>query len=108
MGREWGSLTFRSVFSYLSVRRLSYFVARLHSLLTSAQIHSLKFVPKSKDTAPKTVKLYANRLQMGFDETESVEATQTLELSDTDFAKGAVTNLRFVKFQNVNSIVVGE
>lgn len=61
---------------------------------------------KDQATAPKTIKLFANRQQLGFDETESVECTQQLGLTEADYAVNGVTNLRFVKFQNVNSVVV--
>jgi len=56
--------------------------------------------------APKTIKLYANRLNIGFDETDRIEATQVLTLSEKDYADTALVPLRFVKFQNLNNITV--
>ena len=56
--------------------------------------------------APKTIKLYANRLNIGFDETNRIEATQVLTLSDKDYADNGLVPLRFVKFQSVNNITV--
>ena len=58
---------------------------------------------------PKTIRLFTNRQNaIGFDEAESVEATQELNLTDTNYnAEGtAVINLRFVKFQRVNTLTV--
>jgi PITH domain len=43
---------------------------------------------------------------MDFDDADSVQETQTLELSETDLDGKSIINLRFVKFQNVSSVVV--
>ena len=45
---------------------------------------------------------------MGFDEAEGIPATQSIELSEKDWdATGTATlPLRFVKFQNVTSLVI--
>ena len=56
--------------------------------------------------APKTIKIYANRQTLGFDDADSIKETQTLELEPKDFEDDAVVNLRFVKFQNITSLVV--
>ena len=56
--------------------------------------------------APKTIKIYTNRQTLGFDDADSVKETQTIELEPKDFEEDAVINLRFVKFQNINSLVV--
>lgn len=58
---------------------------------------------------PKTLRLYINRQNaIDFDEAETVEPTQEIELADSNYdAEGtAVINLRFVKFQRVNSLTV--
>jgi hypothetical protein len=60
-----------------------------------------------KEHAPKTVKIYANRLNIGFDETDSIGETQSLELSETNYEENAIIPLRFVKFQNIRNIAVG-
>jgi hypothetical protein len=60
----------------------------------------------SKEHAPKTIKIYANRLNIGFDETDSIEETQIINLSKTDYEKNDVIPLRFVKFQNITNIAV--
>jgi len=56
--------------------------------------------------APKTVKLYVNKLTLGFDETDSVEETQTIVLSEKEYEANGVIPLRFVKFQNVTSVIL--
>lgn len=56
--------------------------------------------------APKTVKIYANRTVLGFDDTDSVKETQTIELTPENFEENAIVNLRFVKYQNISHIMV--
>ncbi|KAL7746965.1 hypothetical protein RI367_007677 [Sorochytrium milnesiophthora] len=72
----------------------------------AVKIHSIKFVAANKDAAPKNIKLFANRLAMGFETAESDEATQVLELTEQDFDDATATALRFVKFQNVVSLTI--
>jgi hypothetical protein len=47
-----------------------------------------------------------NRLSLGFDEAESVEPTQIIELSDEHYKGNGLIPLRFVKFQNVTSVIL--
>lgn len=64
----------------------------------------------SLPTRPKTVNVYSNRAHvLGFEEAEDVPATQTINIrpQDWDAKTGtAKLELRFVKFQNVTSLVV--
>lgn len=59
---------------------------------------------------PKTISLYSNRSHvLGFDEAEDIPAVQTVEIKAEDWdAKTGTANvpLRFVKFQNVTSLVL--
>ena len=59
---------------------------------------------------PQTVKVFVNRVHaLGFDEAESIEATQTFTLEESSWDPKTATaklELRFVKFQNVTSLVV--
>jgi hypothetical protein len=59
---------------------------------------------------PKTIHIWTNRQHnLGFEEAEDVPSTQTIELkeSDWDVESGtAKLELRFVKFQNVYSVVL--
>jgi len=79
---------------------------KLHTL----QITSLP--PADEEEAPMRplhIKLYSNKPHnLGFDEAESTAATQEIELSDSDWnANGTASiKLRFVKFQNINSLVM--
>jgi len=59
---------------------------------------------------PRTLQLYTNRSHvLGFDEAEGEPATQTLTIDENAWDKSTGTakiELRFVKFQNISSIVV--
>ncbi|KAI7235079.1 DUF1000-domain-containing protein [Hortaea werneckii] len=59
---------------------------------------------------PKTLKFYTNRSHnLGFDEADDMPATQEIEIkpSDWDPKTGtAKVELRFVKFQNITSVVI--
>ncbi|KAJ2713752.1 hypothetical protein H4R19_002088 [Coemansia spiralis] len=69
---------------------------KLHSIMLKAP----------EDRAPKTVKIFANRTDIGFDDTESAAATQEIEMTEAMYASGGVVNLRYVRFQNVNSLSI--
>ncbi|KAF2433410.1 DUF1000-domain-containing protein [Tothia fuscella] len=59
---------------------------------------------------PKTIHLYTNRAHnLGFEEADDIPATQKIEISSGDWDSETGTakvELRFVKFQNVTSLVV--
>ena len=84
---------------------------------STLKIHSLHItsLPSASDDSeaparPSKIKIYTNRAQiLGFDDAEDVPATQevTLSKSDWDSKTGtAKVELRFVKFQNVSSLVI--
>lgn len=80
---------------------------KLHTL----QVTSLP--PNDDDDAPmrpKQIKLFTNRSHtLGFEEAEDTQATQDIEIkaSDYDTKTGtARVELRFVKFQNITSLIV--
>jgi len=50
--------------------------------------------------------MYANKFILGFDEVDTTAETQVLELTEKDYQDGVVVPLRFVKYQNVTSIVL--
>ena len=66
------------------------------------KLHSIKVAGPADGSAPSTIKLYANKVGMSFDDCEDFPPTQTVEL------KGAVAiiPLQFVKFQSVSSLTV--
>ena len=82
---------------------------KLHTL----QITSLP-PPDSDDDEtpgrPRTLQLYTNRSHtLGFDEADSEPVTQRIELSEDSWDKATGTakvELRFVKFQNISSLVI--
>ena len=88
--------------------------------MSTMKIHSLYITslpPKGDEDGdeevpmrPKELKLYSNRPNvLGFDETEDVAATQEITLAERDWDEKTGTakvELRFVKFQNVKSLVL--
>ncbi|KAK0632288.1 PITH domain-containing protein [Immersiella caudata] len=81
---------------------------KLHTL----QITSLPPQDDDDDEAPmrpRKIKLFSNKPHnLGFDEAEDMAATQTIELSEKDWNAEGTANvpLRYVKFQNVTSLVM--
>lgn len=82
---------------------------------STLKVHTLHLTscPPSDDEdvmRPRSIKLYTNKSNvLSFDEAESVPPTQTVELAPSDWdakTNTAKIELRFVKFQNVSSIVV--
>lgn len=82
---------------------------------STLKVHTLHLTscPPSDDddiTRPRSIKLYTNKSNvLSFDEAESVPPTQTVELSPGDWDEKTSTakiELRFVKFQNVSSLVI--
>lgn len=85
---------------------------------SNVKIHTLHVtsLPSEEDEEeevpmrPKTIKIYTNRSQvLGFDEAEDIPAVQTVTINpeDWDATTGtAKIELRFVKFQNVTSLVL--
>ena len=81
-------------------------------------LHITSLPPKPSEDAdddeipmrPKTIRLYSNRANiLGFDEAEDIPATQEIKLAPQDWDEKTGTariELRFVKFQNVSSLVV--
>lgn len=59
---------------------------------------------------PKTLHIFTNRSTvLGFDEADDTPATQKLELKESDWDEKSATakvELRFVKFQNISSLVL--
>ena len=81
------------------------------------KIHSLHITslpPNDNDDdapmRPKTIRLYTNLPQiLGFDEAEDIPVVQAVELKTEDWDSKTGTakiDLRFVKFQNVTSLVI--
>ncbi|KAI0141151.1 DUF1000-domain-containing protein [Hypoxylon sp. NC0597] len=81
---------------------------KLHTI----QITSLPPTDEDDDDVPmrpKTIKLFTNRPHnLGFDEAEDIDPTQTIEISENDWNSNGTASLglRFVRFQNVTSLVI--
>lgn len=83
---------------------------------STLKIHSLHItsLPPSSDEdvpmRPKTLRLYTNRSHvLGFEEAEDITPVQTVTIEPRDWDPNTGTakvELRFVKFQNVTSLVV--
>jgi len=72
----------------------------------AVKVHSLIF-KGPEDKGPKTIKVFINQpSSLDFDKAEGYEATQQLDLTPEDLVEGNVQNLRFVKFQNVQSLTL--
>ncbi|KAI1852241.1 hypothetical protein JX265_006290 [Neoarthrinium moseri] len=58
---------------------------------------------------PKTIKLFTNRPHnLGFDEAEDIQPTQEIVIGENDWNANGTANisLRFVRFQNISSLVL--
>jgi len=70
------------------------------------KLQSIRIVGNSEDgSAPQTVKLYLDKVNMGFEDTEEA-GVQELTLTAADVDKGEPIPLRFVKFQSVKSLQI--
>uniref|UniRef100_A0A1A8P1G9 Thioredoxin-like 1 n=2 Tax=Nothobranchius TaxID=28779 RepID=A0A1A8P1G9_9TELE len=71
------------------------------------KLFSMKLQCSDLAQAPKVMKVFINLPRsMGFDDAERSEATQTLELSEEDYKDDGLIPLRYVKFQNVQSVTL--
>ncbi|XP_055721088.1 thioredoxin-like protein 1 isoform X2 [Salvelinus fontinalis] len=71
------------------------------------KLFSMKLLSSDFAQAPKCVKIFINLPRsMDFDDAERSEATQTLDLAEEDFKDDGLIPLRYVKFQNVQSVTV--
>ena len=73
------------------------------SFKTKVKLHSIS-VAGPGGRAPKEIKLFANKSNLGFDDVEGMPADQTLELAPEQL--GERTELKFVKFQNVDFLTI--
>lgn len=75
------------------------------------KVHSIKLTEFNRgidpELLPTKVMLFVNRNNMGFEDVEDVDPTQTLELTAADLKEDAEPILlKFVKFQRVRSITL--
>jgi len=72
----------------------------------SVRLHSIALKSLEADKAPKKIKLFVNPVNMSFDSAESDPCTQELDLTSDNVTEGSTVNLRYVKFQSVNSLSI--
>ena len=75
------------------------------------QIRSIKFTEFNQgidpECNPSKLNLYVNRDNLGFEDCDDVDPTQTLHLTTEDLKESAdPINLKFVKYQRVNSLTI--
>ncbi|KAJ1949710.1 hypothetical protein FBU59_001022 [Linderina macrospora] len=69
---------------------------KLHSVMLRAPV----------ERAPRNIKLFANRTDVGFEDAEAGGETQAVEMTKEIYESGGVVNLRYVRFQNVHSLSI--
>lgn len=73
------------------------------------RVKGLSITSSVQEQAPKEIRLFINQPSLGFDNAETAgpsEIVQTVFLSEDNTSLGQRVDLRFVKFQNVESIHV--
>lgn len=73
------------------------------------RVRSIVIKCNDADRAPKAIKLFVNRPNLGFEDVEDAsepDAAQVLDLSSEDVKDGKPVTLRFVRFQAVSSLHV--
>jgi len=73
----------------------------------TVRVRSISIQSEDLANAPKAIKLFVNKPSLGFEDVEDAkepEASQIIQLSEDDVKDGKRINLRFVRFQNVNSL----
>ncbi|XP_010726644.1 thioredoxin-like protein 1 isoform X3 [Meleagris gallopavo] len=71
------------------------------------KLYSMKLQGPDNGQGPKYVKIFINLPRsMDFEEAETSEPTQALELTPDDIKEDGIVQLRYVKFQNVNCVTL--
>ncbi|UKJ87912.1 conserved thioredoxin-like protein [Theileria orientalis] len=81
-----------------------------YKFMNPVKVHSMivKGLPDgvSSGTAPKTLRLFINSENLDFQDAESEPCTQELTLEKNHVETGQKVLLRYVRFQNVNSLAI--
>jgi len=77
-------------------------LVRVH-FQSPVKISSMSIRAPENDEAPQVIQIYQNNIHLDFQEAESTEPVQTLNL-EPEMVDGRQIPLRFVKFQNVTSL----
>ncbi|XP_031460636.1 thioredoxin-like protein 1 isoform X3 [Phasianus colchicus] len=71
------------------------------------KLYSMKLQGPDNGQGPKYIKIFINLPRsMNFEEAETSEPTQALELTPDDIKEDGIVQLRYVKFQNVNCVTL--
>eukprot|EP00621_Florenciella_sp_RCC1693_P013149 CAMPEP_0182552904 /NCGR_PEP_ID=MMETSP1323-20130603/49215_1 /TAXON_ID=236787 /ORGANISM="Florenciella parvula, Strain RCC1693" /LENGTH=183 /DNA_ID=CAMNT_0024764617 /DNA_START=15 /DNA_END=566 /DNA_ORIENTATION=+ len=70
------------------------------------KLSAISFVGPEDESAPLTIKVFANRLNLGFSDVEDLKAEQVLDLTPADMLADSQTNLYAVKFTRVTSLTL--
>jgi hypothetical protein len=84
------------------------FVSLVHHASVSPLYYMLPSPPPYPlvESAPLTVKLFANGVNLSFENCEDLKPTQEFQLAPADLAPDSMTKLYAVKFQRVSSLTV--
>jgi hypothetical protein len=72
----------------------------------TVRLSGISFIAPEGESAPVTVKIFSNPLEMDFSDAESTAATMSMELAAEDLAPDSFNALKFVKFQQVFKLVI--
>ncbi|KAM0755035.1 DUF1000-domain-containing protein [Meredithblackwellia eburnea MCA 4105] len=77
-------------------------------LQQTTKIRALRFktVDSAAASAPKTIKLFVNRPNLGFDDAEGEEGAQEIVLTEAQTKGTESVQLRFVRFQSVSALSI--
>ncbi|XP_065064006.1 thioredoxin-like protein 1 [Rhopilema esculentum] len=77
------------------------------SFTQPVKLHSVKIAAPDDGRGPKTIKIFKNQPSaIDFDQAKRMEALQTLNLSSDDIDGNQIIELRYVKFQDVQNIII--
>lgn len=78
------------------------------AFLQAVKLFAIRFTTSenSADNAPKTVRIFADQADIGFDEAASQTPSQEFQLSKEQASGKELVLLRYVKFQKTNSVQV--
>lgn len=77
--------------------------------IRTVRVRSIVLHTTNSSSGPKKIKLLTNKPSVGFEDVENAEepqVSQTLELSEETIKEGKHIQLRYVRFQAVNTLHV--
>lgn len=74
----------------------------------TVKLRALRFTTadSDKDKAPKTIRLFVNNRNLGFDDAASLEAVQEIVLTEAQASGSESVGVRFVRFQGVQVLSI--